>query len=160
MMVKPDQLQLTNLLSRKGNTGIAGMLSPTRVALQSSISIRASLHCTTARESATSWSIPTRRGQLLTTNAAMQQHLLMPSAGAYGISEHGQLSCGSFLVVGEVWRGTLWGKAVAIKLLPLVGVDDRQLDCLRREVAVLLHTTGECKQVRTSYLLNRACVTC
>jgi ABC-type antimicrobial peptide transport system ATPase subunit len=49
---------------------------------------------------------------------------------------------------GEVWRGSLWGKAVAIKLLPLVGVDERQLDCLRREVAVLLHTTGECKQVR------------
>lgn len=48
---------------------------------------------------------------------------------------------------GEVWRGSLWGKAVAIKLLPLVGVDERQLDCLRREVAVLLHTTGECKQV-------------
>lgn len=47
----------------------------------------------------------------------------------------------------QVWRGSLWGKAVAIKLLPLVGVDDRQLDCLRREVAVLLHTTGECKQV-------------
>lgn len=32
--------------------------------------------------------------------------------------------------------------------MPLVGVDDRQLDCLRREVAVLLHTTGECKQVQ------------
>lgn len=27
-------------------------------------------------------------------------------------------------------------------------VDERMLDCLRREVAVLLHTTGECKQVR------------
>jgi hypothetical protein len=34
---------------------------------------------------------------------------------------------------------------VAIKLLHLVGMDERQL---RREVAVLLHTMGECKQVR------------
>jgi hypothetical protein len=48
---------------------------------------------------------------------------------------------------GEVWRGTLWGQPVAVKLVPLTGVDEQQLDCLRREVAVLLHTTGECKQV-------------
>lgn len=47
----------------------------------------------------------------------------------------------------QVWRGTLWGKPVAVKLLPLLDVDERQLECLRREVAVLLHTTGECKQV-------------
>jgi hypothetical protein len=46
-----------------------------------------------------------------------------------------------------VWKGTLWGKPVAVKLLPLLDVDERQLECLRREVAVLLHTTGECKQV-------------
>jgi ABC-type antimicrobial peptide transport system ATPase subunit len=60
---------------------------------------------------------------------------------------------------GEVWRGSLWGKAVAIKLLPLVGVDERQLDCLRREVAVLLHTTGECKQVRWG-MLGMVCWCC
>jgi len=47
----------------------------------------------------------------------------------------------------QVWKGTLWGKPVAVKLLPLLDVDERQLECLRREVAVLLHTTGECKQV-------------
>ncbi|KIY97751.1 E3 ubiquitin-protein ligase [Monoraphidium neglectum] len=48
---------------------------------------------------------------------------------------------------GEVWRGTLWGKQVAVKLVRIEDVDERLLDCLRREVAVLLHTTGECKQV-------------
>jgi hypothetical protein len=48
----------------------------------------------------------------------------------------------------QVWKGTLWGKPVAVKLLPLLDVDQRQVECLRREVAVLLHTTGECKQVR------------
>jgi hypothetical protein len=53
--------------------------------------------------------------------------------------------CGNRAV--QVWRGTLWGKPVAVKLLPLLDVDERQLECLRREVAVLLHTTGECKQV-------------
>lgn len=47
----------------------------------------------------------------------------------------------------QVWKGSLWGKPVAVKLLPLLDVDERQLECLRREVAVLLHTTGECKQV-------------
>lgn len=47
----------------------------------------------------------------------------------------------------QVWKGTLWGKPVAVKLLPLLDVDERQVECLRREVAVLLHTTGECKQV-------------
>ncbi|WIA21428.1 hypothetical protein OEZ85_000642 [Tetradesmus obliquus] len=59
---------------------------------------------------------------------------------------------------GEVWRGSLWGKAVAIKLLPLVGVDERQLDCLRREVAVLLHTTGECKQCKQVCIYKGFCV--
>jgi hypothetical protein len=54
----------------------------------------------------------------------------------------------------QVWRGTLWGKPVAVKLLPLLDVDERQLECLRREVAVLLHTTGECKQVSAGH---RAC---
>lgn len=52
----------------------------------------------------------------------------------------------------QVWKGTLWGKPVAVKLLPLLDVDERQLECLRREVAVLLHTTGECKQVRARRL--------
>lgn len=47
----------------------------------------------------------------------------------------------------QVWKGTLWGKPVAVKVLPLMDVEQRQLECLRREVAVLLHTTGECKQV-------------
>lgn len=36
---------------------------------------------------------------------------------------------------------------VAVKLIRLDDVDERLLDCLRREVAVLLHTIGECKQV-------------
>jgi hypothetical protein len=49
---------------------------------------------------------------------------------------------------GEVWRGMLWGKQVAVKLVRIEDVEERLLDCLRREVAVLLHTTGECKQVR------------
>jgi hypothetical protein len=49
---------------------------------------------------------------------------------------------------GEVWRGTLWGKQVAVKLIRIEDVEERLLDCLRREVAVLLHTTGECKQAR------------
>lgn len=54
----------------------------------------------------------------------------------------------------QVWKGTLWGKPVAVKLLPLLDVDERQLECLRREVAVLLHTTGECKQVSMPGLLE------
>jgi hypothetical protein len=58
---------------------------------------------------------------------------------------------------GEVWRGRLWGKDVAVKLMPLSGVDDRQLNCLRREIAVLLHTTGECKQVRQSGVVIHQC---
>lgn len=37
---------------------------------------------------------------------------------------------------------------VAVKLVRIEDVDERSLDCLRREVAVLLHTVGECKQVR------------
>eukprot|EP00775_Hariotina_reticulata_P007411 gene7411-7620_t len=37
---------------------------------------------------------------------------------------------------GEVWRGALWGQPVAVKLVPLAGVDDQQLDCLRREVCI------------------------
>jgi hypothetical protein len=37
---------------------------------------------------------------------------------------------------------------VAVKLVRIEDVEERLLDCLRREVAVLLHTTGECKQVR------------
>jgi hypothetical protein len=48
---------------------------------------------------------------------------------------------------GEVWKGTLWGKQVAVKLIRIGDLDGRHLECLRREVAVLLHTTGECKQV-------------
>ena len=58
----------------------------------------------------------------------------------------------------QVWRGSLWGKPVAVKLLPLMDVDERQLECLRREVAVLLHTTGECKQVGTCR--QAQCPTC
>jgi hypothetical protein len=36
---------------------------------------------------------------------------------------------------------------VAVKLIRITDVEERALECLRREVAVLLHTTGECKQV-------------
>jgi hypothetical protein len=36
---------------------------------------------------------------------------------------------------------------VAVKLVRIGDLDGRHLECLRREVAVLLHTTGECKQV-------------
>jgi hypothetical protein len=55
--------------------------------------------------------------------------------------------CAHLVLSVQVWKGSLWGKPVAVKLLPLLDVDERQLECLRREVAVLLHTTGECKQV-------------
>jgi hypothetical protein len=51
----------------------------------------------------------------------------------------------------QVWKGSLWGKPVAVKVLPLADIEERQLECLRREVAVLLHTTGECKQVRARH---------
>ena len=34
-----------------------------------------------------------------------------------------------------------------MKLVRIDDANDAALDCLRREVAVLLHTTGECKQV-------------
>ncbi|GBF93838.1 hypothetical protein Rsub_06837 [Raphidocelis subcapitata] len=49
---------------------------------------------------------------------------------------------------GEVWRGTLWGKQVAVKLIRIEDVEERLLDCLRRELAVCIYK-GFC--VKGSY---------
>lgn len=116
-MVKADQLQLVSLMSRKGHTGEVSGSSREQEQQQ---------------QEGAGW-----HAQCWGTHARSQLRPLACGVHAPDLTWTGQ----------QVWKGTLWGKPVAVKVLPLMDVEQRQLECLRREVAVLLHTTGECKQV-------------
>lgn len=130
-MVRADQLCLTALLSRKGNSGEVwrGTLWGKQVR---------------ARGAGRSG------GGVVGSGGGGQRPWRGASRCPAGAPS--QRSAAAAAAHAPLWRRRDgprgFKRQVAVKLVRIEEVDERLLDCLRREVAVLLHTTGECKQVR------------
>jgi hypothetical protein len=131
MVVRSDQLQLVAPISSKGNSGEVwrGTLWGKEVRIDSMQGVRRR-HAACIEP-------------LANTSHELQQQRCRTQVRCVLAAWH----AAPRLVTCSCWPTA---SQVAVKLIRIDDADDRSLDCLRREVAVLLHTVGECKQVRSS----------
>lgn len=157
LMVRADQLQLSALLSRKGNSGEVwrGTLWAKQVCCGSTGTIDPCIWQINATAAHAVWACMQRINLGAAARACTVCRRLQAASGC--MQKERKRVCARQLSSSIKFKRPAC--QVAVKLVRIDDVDERGLDCLRREVAVLLHTTGECKQVRFSWLssLHRSC---